>query len=282
MGSISPSVLRSSGMRATPAACAAPRAGERNRLAVHLHRPRTPSQRAEQGQEQLALALPVEPAQPDHLARPDGEVDVLEAPRPGEPTHRRPAAPAQLRAGPRREDALDLAADHHLDDLVGPLGARREGRDVAAVAEHGAVVGELLNLVHAMGDVDDRQPLLAELLQHPKDRFHVGRGQRRGGLVEDEDAWACGPAPWRSRPSAGATAAGRGPAPADGCPWHRPARSALSASCRCARRSISRHRRRGGSVMQMLSATVRSGSSDSSWKTLTMPGPGRGRRVRRR
>ena len=38
----------------------------------------------------------------------------------------------------------------------------------------------------------------------------------------------------------------------------------------CARRSM-RPSRRGGSVMQMLSATVRSGISDSSWKTQTMP-----------
>src|SRR5215470_4350242 len=50
-----------------------------------------------------------------------------------------------------------------------------------------------------------------------------------------------------------------------------PARaSASSAARRWARRSMS-PKRRGGSVMPMLSATERSGISDSSWKTQAMP-----------
>ena len=50
-----------------------------------------------------------------------------------------------------------------------------------------------------------------------------------------------------------------------------PARaSASSAMRRCARRSI-RPKRFGGLLMAMLSATVRSGISDSSWKMQTMP-----------
>src|SRR5262245_23121414 len=50
-----------------------------------------------------------------------------------------------------------------------------------------------------------------------------------------------------------------------------PARaSASSAAWRCARRSMS-PKRRGGSVMLMLSATERSGISESSWKTQAMP-----------
>src|SRR5262245_59902442 len=50
-----------------------------------------------------------------------------------------------------------------------------------------------------------------------------------------------------------------------------PARaSASSAAWRCARRSMS-PKRRGGSVMLMLSATERSGISESSWKTQAIP-----------
>ena len=50
-----------------------------------------------------------------------------------------------------------------------------------------------------------------------------------------------------------------------------PARaSASSAILRCAARSIM-PKRFGGSEMTMLSATLRSGISDSSWKTQTMP-----------
>ena len=50
-----------------------------------------------------------------------------------------------------------------------------------------------------------------------------------------------------------------------------PARaSAASAIARCARRSI-RPKRRGGWEIAMLSATLRSGTSDSSWKMQAMP-----------
>ena len=44
------------------------------------------------------------------------------------------------------------------------------------------------DLVHPVRDVDERQALVAEALQHAEDLLHVGGGERRGGLVEDEDA----------------------------------------------------------------------------------------------
>ena len=58
-----------------------------------------------------------------------------------------------------RELAVDLAPDHQLDDLVGVLRALGEGLDVAAVAEHRAGIGQRLDLVHAVRDVEDAEPL---------------------------------------------------------------------------------------------------------------------------
>ena len=64
---------------------------------------------------------------------------------------------------------------------------------------------------------------------------------------------------------------GRSPTRARGLTSSQPTRaSSSSARRRCARWSI-RPKRVGGRVMLMLSATERSGSTDSSWKTVTMP-----------
>ena len=62
------------------------------------------------------------------------------------------------------------------------------GRDVAAVAEDRAFVGEFGDLVHAVRDVEERQALGAQALQHREHLGDVRRGQRRGRLVENEDA----------------------------------------------------------------------------------------------
>ena len=156
-------------------------------LAVDLDRAGHADQRAEQGEQQLALALTVEAAETDDLAGPDFEIDAVELPGPGEVVER--AAPVRRRASApqRREHALVFAADHHLDDGVVALGSGVERRDVATVAEDRALVGKLGDLVHAMRNIDDREAIGPELLQHPEDLGHVRRGQRRGRLVEDQD-----------------------------------------------------------------------------------------------
>ena len=81
-----------------------------------------------------------------------------------------------------------FAPYHHLDDFVVGLCSRRVGGDVAAVAEHRAFVGEFRDLVHAVRDVEEREALRAQPLQHGKNLRDIGGGQRRGGLVENEYA----------------------------------------------------------------------------------------------
>ena len=141
---------------------------------------------------------------------------------------------------------------------------------MASVAEHGGPVGERLDLVHAVRDVEDRDALGFESREHRIDLLHVGAGESRGGLVEDQELRPRGRAPWRSRPSGAATAAGRAPACSGSMSSQPISASSASARRRCARASI-RPKRRGGEAIQILSATERSGISDSSWKMHTTP-----------
>ena len=93
----------------------------------------------------------------------------------------------------RRDHALGLgvlvdhAADHHVDDVVlgAVLGDQRA--DIAAVAHDGDAVGDDLDLVHAVRDVDDAQLLLAQIADDLEQLLDLRLGQRGGGLVEDDD-----------------------------------------------------------------------------------------------
>ena len=88
----------------------------------------------------------------------------------------------------RREHVAVLAADHQLDDLVVALLAGAIGGDVAAVAKHRAAIRQLGDLVHAMRDIEQRQPLGAQPLQHDEHLGDVRRRERGGRLVQDEHA----------------------------------------------------------------------------------------------
>ena len=79
-----------------------------------------------------------------------------------------------------------------LDDVVaGDVGGGVLA-DEAAVAEHRHLVGDLEQLVHLVGDVDDA---LALGLQRPDDleeMLDLALGQRRGRLVHDENVGIVG------------------------------------------------------------------------------------------
>ena len=168
------------------------RARDAHLAAGHLDAAAEVAQDAEEREQEVALALAVEAAEADDLAAADVEGDVAQAVGPGEAAAGEDGLGQLGAGGARREDVAVLAADHHLDHLLVGFGAGGVGRDVAAVAEDGAFVGQRLDLVHAVRDVDQRQALGAEALQHGEDLLDVGGGQGRGGLVEDEDARALG------------------------------------------------------------------------------------------
>ena len=100
IGSISPSVLRSSGMSAMPM-----RARAWVGLGMRASRPATSTraaevaQDAEEREQELALALAVEAAEADDLAAADVEGDVAQAVGPGEAAGRRgPVSGSSARA----------------------------------------------------------------------------------------------------------------------------------------------------------------------------------------
>ena len=124
--------------------------------------------------------------EPDDLARADGEADRLDKAgreQAFDPEQRFPAERAA-----RREHGLEVAAEHHGDDRVDvELGGRARGQ-AAAVAEHRDAVGDAEHLGQAVRHVDDAAPLGGEPLDHGQDALDLAVGERRGRLVEDQDA----------------------------------------------------------------------------------------------
>ena len=59
--------------------------------------------------------------------------------------------------------------------------------DLATVTQDGDVVGDVVDLLEPMADVDDRQPAIAQAAQLADESRGLVLGQARGGLVEDED-----------------------------------------------------------------------------------------------
>src|SRR6185312_17462512 len=107
-----------------------------------------------QGEQQGLLPLAVETAEADDLARSDLERDVGQLVLPPEPLDlERWRGTDGL--GLRRILRRDVATDHQLHDLSGRTPALVEGLDVAPVPEHRGAVGQRLDLVHAMGDIEN-------------------------------------------------------------------------------------------------------------------------------
>ena len=66
--------------------------------------------------------------------------------------------------------------------------AGRPRRQAAAVAEHGHAIGDAEHLRQAVRDVDDASAFAGEPLDDGKHALDLAVGERRGRLVEDEDA----------------------------------------------------------------------------------------------
>src|SRR6266850_6353042 len=79
-----------------------------------------------------------------------------------------------------------LAADHHADNVVDGGGGHGHRGDVLPVAHDGYAVGNLLQLVHLVRDVDDAHAARLQLADDAKKIGHFGVVQRRGGLVHDQ------------------------------------------------------------------------------------------------
>jgi hypothetical protein len=92
-----------------------------------------------------------------------------------------------LSAGAGRVLGGDVASDHQLDDFGGRAGALVERLDMPAVAEHRGPVGQRIDLVHAMRDVENGHALRLQAREQRIDFLDVGAGQGRSRFVENEE-----------------------------------------------------------------------------------------------
>ena len=245
----------------------------RHRLAVDQDLAAGAAQHAEQRQQQFALALAVEAAEARRLRR---RARVSDTPLSrGAQVRLRASSTGVAVVGLRR--GLGGKTLWYSRPIISSttsssvLRAGLVGRDVAAVAEHRAVVGEFGDLVHAVRDVEQRDALVAQPLDARRRRVSTSaavsaevassrirtRGLRASALAIST---ICRRLSGRSLTSvAGMDVAAAGALRAP------PRRGAAARA-----RSIM-PKRVGGLETTMLSATDRSGISDSSWKMQTMP-----------
>ncbi len=86
------------------------------------------------------------------------------------------------------EQLTQRPADHHVDNRVLGHTLNVPGAHVLPIAQHRDPVANLEDLLKAMGDEDHAQPLGLEVAHDVKQRGHLGLGQRRRGLIHDDDA----------------------------------------------------------------------------------------------
>ena len=185
---ISPSARRSSVRNAMPRSIAACGVGSRR---AARRRPRScPSANGSSPNRMRAISErpePIRPGDADDLARLHRERDVLDHARLGEPAHlqhRRARAGCRLA---RRIDLVDRAADHQRDQPVdGHLGLGRAADDMA-VAQHGDVVAQAHHVAQDVADVDDADAARPQPADLREQALGLARGERGGGLVEDDD-----------------------------------------------------------------------------------------------
>jgi len=137
----------------------------------------------------LGAARADQPREAQHLAGAQREADV-----PDVVGHEvfdlqhRPAGPVV--ALELLEDVAQVPTDHPLDDreLVGFAGPVLA--DEPAVLQNDHLVGDLEDLLHAVGHVQDDDALLLQAPDDLKQRLDLGVRERRGGLVKGDDLGA--------------------------------------------------------------------------------------------
>ena len=68
---------------------------------------------------------------------------------------------------------IDRPADHLFDERFGGRIGDEPSADGGAVPQHGIAIGDLVNLIQEVADVDDGEPLVAQLADHFEQRLLV-------------------------------------------------------------------------------------------------------------
>ena len=162
------------------------RRGDLHRLAAHLNASRTAWVGPDDGPGGLRAPRSYQAGQPQDLAAAHLEADLAQQILGGQALDLQAHRGASV-VGLGPGVGLQAASDHLLDDLSNADLIGRRGRDPPTVAQDGDRVRHPLDLVHAVGDVDDGRVRADEVRHHPEQGLGLALGQRGGGLVHDED-----------------------------------------------------------------------------------------------
>ena len=182
--------MRSSGASPSPAAIARSGRPAGSALALDQHLARLRGIDAVDQPQEFRAPGPDQPAEAEHLAGADLERDAADL-----GSRRRPRTSSSTRsvpAGAVGVEALDLAADHELDQLVGGGGRRDPGGGGAPVGEHRDPVADPPDLVEPVRDVDDADALGGEPADDLEQGLDLALVEDRGGLVHDQQAHVVG------------------------------------------------------------------------------------------
>ncbi len=147
---------------------------------------------AEQRPQYFALALALQSAETDDPARRQVKVDAGARAGDGESTRPQHRLDGGARRRLRREHVGQLTSDHQPDQVVvvGPVPV--PGGDDLPVLEHGHPIADREQLAHPVTDDHDRPTLPTQVVDDPEDSADLVVVERRGRLVEDEQAWVGG------------------------------------------------------------------------------------------
>src|SRR5215218_6935342 len=160
-------------------------------LAVQIHHAALDVAGAGEGLGEFRLAVAVHPGDAQDLTPPHLEANAVygRLARAGEDGQVLGREADPFRVVGRLLDAQEhVAADHHAGQLpfVGPGGVH--GVYHPAVADYRELVPHPDELPQLVGDEDDGEPIIDQLLQDGEEVFRLLRGQDGGRLVEDQDA----------------------------------------------------------------------------------------------
>ena len=145
----------------------------------------------EQGPGQLDLAAAHETIDPGDFPGPQLERHIAELPAvaDGFGGQHDGLAVIALEIGTFPHVHADRAAPDHVGDhrILGERGGGFGG-NFLAVAEHRDRIGNFQHIVEEVRNEDDAAPIRLDLAQNVKQPLHLRRRQRRGGLIQDDDA----------------------------------------------------------------------------------------------